>query len=189
MRTTVNEAQLHAYGQIALAIARHAFACAEADDARIREGRPELRDARWPICYHHCTSAFEYAARDLVRLGILRDFCQGSRLHFNYFVFACELDQADAVAVRNWRKGPPFDELLVTFLTLFGSYGSAYWGVSAEPNLPFGADSRIAATLAALAALGYLVKTTRGYVWSERARPQMQRAGYWQDYDAPPLGH
>jgi hypothetical protein len=186
---SMNKTQLHAYGQLALAIARHAFEKAEADDAKIRHGRPEVRNARRPIFYHDCTSAFERAAQDLVRLGILRDFCADSWLQHNYFVFACDIDQADAVAVRNWRDGPPFDDLLVTFLMLFGFYGSAYWGVSAEPKLPFGTDSRVESTLSSLGSLNYLVKTSSGYVWSERVRPQMQQAGYWQDDDAAPVMH
>lgn len=186
----MNEAELHAYGQIAQAIAKHAFSKAKFDDAKVREGRPEVRNAQWPIYYHDSMSAFEDAAQALLRLGILRDFCEGSRLQSNYFVFACDLDQADAFAVRNWRDGPPFDDLLVTFLALFGEFGTANWGFSVTRGLPFGSDSRIASTLAALASIGCLVKTTRGYVWSEHVRPQMQRAGFWQDEeDAPPVMH
>jgi hypothetical protein len=185
----LNDAQLHAYGKVAQAIARRAFDKAEFDDDKMRKGRPELRNARWPIYHHDFTSAYEAAAQDLQRLGILRDYCEGSWLQFTYFVFACDLDQADTIAVRNWRDGPSFDDLLVTFLALFGDLGP-YWGFSVTRGFPFGTDSRIASTLEALASLGYLVKTTSGYVWSERVRPQMQRAGYWQDdEDAPPVVH
>src|SRR5579871_6913265 len=46
-------------------------------------------------------------------------------------------------------RGRPFAKLLVTFINLFGEFGSEYWGFSGKPNVTFGFGGKIAPTLLA----------------------------------------
>src|ERR1700755_312689 len=151
----MNDSELLTYGLVVQAIAIHAFAKAEADPAVVG-----------PVYFHDFVSALEEAASDLVRLGILSPL--NDKRGCPYFVFSCEVGKSANVATRNWRKGPTFPELLVTFVNLFGEFGSEYWGFSSKPNDPFGENSKIASTLDALASLGYLTRTGNDYVWADR---------------------
>ena len=177
----MNEDELRAYGLLAQAIARHIFAQAERDDTKTRKGTLELRDAPWPIYYHYSTSTFERATGCLLRLGILRGVGPHAETIPFFFVFKSKVDDAAEIAVRHWQSGPSLEELLITFIDLFRFYGAAYWGFSTERGTPFGAGSKIPAVLDALGALGYLVKSDKGFVWMECAAGAMQAAGYWQD--------
>jgi hypothetical protein len=181
MRPNWNEPPLHAYAQLAQAIARHLYAAAQRNDTRNRGGRPELCDAPSPLYYHCHMSTFERACDDLCRLRIMRDACANTGLRGTYYVFACDVADADTVAMNNCTQGPSFDELFSTFLSLFGDFGSDYWGLSTQRNVPFGAGGRLVPALDALAALGYLTNTSVGYVWTERATAAMHSAGYWQE--------
>ena len=164
----MNESELRAYGLVAKAIANHAFAMASPEQPGLRRNYPE---APPPIYFTHFTSAFEQAASDLSRLGIFRPLDQGRGNCC--FAFDCEIDESNNLAGQNWRRGPTFAELMITFINLFGEFGSEYWGFSSKPDIPFGAGSRIATTLDALASLGYLTKTAGGYVWTDRIEPIM----------------
>ena len=176
----MNELELRAYGLVAKAIAKHAFGMASPEQPGLRRNYPE---APPPIFFHHFTSALEQAACDLSRLGIFRPLDQG-RNGDCCFAFDCEIEAADRVAERNWRRGPTLFELLVTFINLFGEFGSDYWGFSSKPNVPFGANSRITPTLDALASLGYLAKTHDGYIWTNLIVPAMLESyefQFWSD--------
>jgi len=165
----VNASELKAYGLVAQAIASHAFAKANADPA-----------VAGSIYFHDFMSAFEDAAHDLVRLGVLKPLDQ--KPGCAYFVFNCEIDEASRMAERNWQIGPKFPELLVTFVNLFGEFGREYWGFSSKPNVTFGAGGRITKALDALASLGYLKKKDGGYVWTDRIVPvmlQSYEAEFW----------
>jgi len=151
--------------------------------AEDKEFFPSFADAPWPIYYHYSMSAFESVAHDLWRLGILRPLDQKGGWAF-HFVFDCEIDESNDLAEQNWRQGPTFSELLVTFINLFGDFGGEYWGFSSKPIVPFGAGSRIATTLDALVLLGYLTKRDGGYVWTDRIAPVMlesYEAEFWSD--------
>jgi hypothetical protein len=179
----VNEAELRAYGLVAEAVAQHAFAMATAAQ---QEYVGHFPGAPRPIYCHVSTSTFEAVAHDLWRLKILRPLDQKG--HWAYhFVFDCEVRASSIVAERNWSDGPTFSELLVTFINLFGDYGTEYWGFSTKQNIPFGISSRIKPTLEALVPLGYLTETDEGYVWTELIAPVM-RASYnsddWLDQQA-----
>jgi|ERR1044072_668779 hypothetical protein len=180
----MNDAQLRTYGELAQAIAAHVSKQLETDDVRTKTDRPQLRDAPQPLFHHYFMSTFEAVAEDLRRLGILKDWGETVGLKWAYFVFDCEPSDAGAVARRNWQAGPSFDELLRTFLELFGDWGTEYWGFTIERDTPFGNGSRITPALDALSALGYLDKTSEGFVWTKRATEAMHSAGNWQDENA-----
>jgi len=177
----VSAAELRAYGLVAQAIAQHAFAWAEFEFER-RRHHSQFPEVTEPIFYHVSMSTLEAVAHDLWRLGILRPLDQIGDWAF-FFVFDCEVGESNLVAERNCSKGPTLFELLVTFVELFGEFGSN-WGFSSRPGLPFGIDSRILPTLDALSVLGYLQKTPGGYVWTELIVPVMRASNeyeYWSD--------
>ena len=176
----MNEAEVRAYGLIAQAIAKHAFAMAEDQN---KEDGYRFPNATRPIYCHLATSTFEAVARDLWRLGILRPLDQKGDWAF-HFVFDCEISRSNILAERNWPHGPTLFELLVTFINLFGDFGTQYWGFSTKPNILFGTNSRITPTLEALVTLGYLEKTDGGYLWTELIAPIMYasyEADGWSD--------
>jgi hypothetical protein len=178
----VNESEVRAYGLVAQAIAKHAFAWAEFEFERKRH-HSQFPEATGPIFYHISMSTLEAVVRDLWRLGILRPLDQIGDWAF-FFVFDCEVSESNLVAERNCSKGPTLFELLVTFVELFGEFGAEYWGFSAKPSVPFGIDSRILPTLDALSLLGYLEKTHNGYVWTEMIAPVMRESyefKHWPD--------
>jgi len=172
----MNEVELRAYGCVAQAIARHAFAMAESED---EENRHTFPDAPRPIYYHYSTSTYEAVAHDLWRLRILRPLDQQGDWAY-HFVFDCEVGESYAVAERNAPNGPTLFELLVTFVDLFGDFGTEYWGFSTKQGVAFGAGGRIEPTLDALSSIGYLTRTEGGYVWTELVAPVM-RASYNSD--------
>jgi hypothetical protein len=177
----MNELELRAYGSVAQAIARHAFAMAEREDRDNRHGNP---DAPWPIYYHWSMSTFEAVAIDLWRLRILKPLDEDKNWAC-YFAFDCEISESNAVAERNAANGPALSELLVTFIDLFGDFGTEYWGFSTRQGVPFGAGGRIEPTLAALASLGYLSRTEGGYVWTELIAPVMRASYGYRDWPDP----
>lgn len=179
----MNQDDLLAYGQLAQAMAMHIFSQAEHDDAKIREGRPELRDEPWPIYYHYSTSTFERATDYLARLGILKGVGPHAKTIPFYFVFESKVEDAAELAKRNWSSGPTLQELIVAFVDLFGEYGAAYWGFSTKRDTPFGEGGRIAPALDALCSLGYLRRTDKGFVWTKLSIDTMRSAGYWQETD------
>lgn len=180
----MNERQLRAYGQLAQAIALHVFAMAERNDTQIREQERStavVQEAPSPIYHHDFMSTFEKAADSLCRLGIMRDLFDKQQRAFVYFVFVCDVNEAGTFAERNWASGPSFDDLLVTFLDLFGDFGAKFWGFCTAPRRPFGLGSRIEPTFDALASAGYLTKTEHGYVWTHLVARSMFEAGYWTE--------
>ena len=177
----MNDAELRAYGELAHAIAAHVAKQLETDYVRKVTDRPQLRDAPQPLFHHTFMSTFESVADNLSRLRILKDWGETVGLKWAYYVFDCELSDAAAVARRNWNVGPSFDELLATFLELFGDWGTEYWRFSIERDKPFGKDSKITSALDALTELGFLDKSDKGFVWTKLATGPMQRAGNWQD--------
>jgi hypothetical protein len=183
----MNELELCAYGYVAKAIAQHAFAAAETEDKDCRAAFP---DAPGPIYHHWSMSNFEAAAHDLWRLRILRPLDESNGWAF-FFVFDCDVDESNLIAERNVSEGPTLFELLVTFINLFGDFGTEYWGFSTRQETRFGRNSRIKPTFDALAALGYLAKSEDGYTWTELIAPAM-RASYnsddWPDPAAAEAG-
>jgi hypothetical protein len=179
----LNEAELRAYGLVAQAIAQHAFASATQDQKHYVGQFP---GAPRPIYDHVSMSTFEAVAHDLCRLRILRPLDQQRDWAF-HFVFDCEVGASNIVAERNWSDGPTFTKLLLTFINLFGDFGTEYWGFSTKQNISFGNNSRIRPTLQALVPLGYLTETDEGYAWTELIAPVMRasyNSGDWLDQQA-----
>jgi hypothetical protein len=175
----VNEAELRAYGMVAQAIAQHAFAIAEAG----KENESYFPEARGPVYYHYSMSIFEAVANDLWRLRILRPLDQKADWAF-HFVFDCDVDQSNRVAERNWQSGPALFDVLVTFINLFGEYGTN-WGFSAKPELVFGQNSRMAPTLDTLASIGLVTKLGNGFIWTEHIAPMMRASYHYEDWPEP----
>ena len=161
-------------------MALHVFEHAKLGDDHYRTGMPEFRDVPAPIFHHMFMSVFEETASCLWRLGILRDVGSAAGRGFSFFVFGCNVEDAGAVAERNWSAGPAFDDLLDAFVNLFGDYGIDRWGFSTERHVPFNVDERIAPALDALAGLGYATKADKGYVWTDLIAPTMYRTYSWQ---------
>ena len=178
----MNEAEARAYGLIAQAIAQHAFAMAEAQTkhplSRFEDSFPE---ARRPIYDHYSDSTFEAVAHDLWRLGVFKPLDQQGGWAF-HFAFDCDVSDANVVAERNCPNGPTLSELLVTFINLFGDYGTKYWGFSTKPRIAFGQNSRIEPALSALSSIGYLASTDDGYVWTELIAPVMRLSHMYEDW-------
>jgi hypothetical protein len=185
-RLAVNEAELRAYGLVAQAIVRHAFAKASSETNRDR-GLYSSRfpGAPQPIYFHEYVSTFESVADDLCRLGILKPVDQRQ---IAYFVFDCEVSEANIVAERSWEQGPSLFDLLVTFVNLFGEFGTEYWGFSSSRGVPFGANGRLASAFDALATVGYLGKTDDGYVWTGLIAPVMQASYEFEGWSDQPVG-
>jgi hypothetical protein len=177
----MNELELRAYGSVAQAVARHAFAMAEGENEDNRDAFP---DAPRPIYYHWSTSTFEAVADNLWRLRILRPLDQKSYDAY-HFVFDCEVSVSNVVAERNAPNGPTLFELLVTFVDLFGDFGTEYWGFSTKQGVAFGAGGRIEPTLEALASIGYLTRTEGGHVWTELIAPVMRASYNFDDWPDP----
>lgn len=181
----MNEAELRAYCQLAQAIAWHVYEDAKVGDATHRNARPEFQSAPYPIYYNWSMSAFEAASLRLIQLDVLKPLTPV------FFVFDCDVKDASAVAERGYKTGPSFDEILDTFVLLFGEYPRD-WGVSTERDVPkdyglipiehdpsFEVDPRIKPALDALESLGYATRTPKGFVWTDRIAPAMQRAYIW----------
>jgi hypothetical protein len=179
----LNEAELRAYGRVAQAIAQHAFASATQDQKRYVGQFP---GAPRPIYYHVSMSTYEAVAHDLWRLRILRPLDQQGDWAF-HFAFDCEVGASNIVAERNWSDGPTFSELLLTFINLFGEFGTEHWGFSTKKNISFGNNSRIRPTLEALVPPRYLTETDEGYAWTELIAPIMRascNSDDWLDLQA-----
>lgn len=168
----MDKTHLEAYGALAQALAMRTFAAAEKDDAELRGTNELLRKAPYPIYYHEHMSTFEKTATALEKLGIVKSFL--SQAH-PYYVFDCEVAEAHARVMQNWKNGPTFEELLELFVESFASFGPNYWGFSVESDKPFGQNGRIAAALDALVPLGYLSKSNRSFAWTKAADPILKR--------------
>jgi hypothetical protein len=166
----MNEAQQHAYGQMAQALAWHADGWARGWDFKF----PGVSE---PIYCHLSDSTFEGVADCLWKLKIFRALDEKGDWA-SHFVLDCQPNDAYRVAIANREFGPPFEELLCTLIYLFGDYGAEYWGFSTRRGIPFGKDGRLAPMLTALVPLGYLEKSEAGYVWTDRIEPIMCAAGY-----------
>lgn len=172
--------ELQAYGRVAQALARHAYAMAVSEDEDYRKAFP---DAPGPIYYHWSTSTFEAVAHDLWRLGILRPLDQRGAWAF-HFVFDCPIDEANLVAERNAAAGPALAQLLTTFINLFADFGAQYWGFSTTPDVPFGLNARLTPTFDALASIGYLTKSEQGYTWTYLIAPIMRGSYFNEEWTA-----
>jgi hypothetical protein len=165
----VNELELHAYGKIAQTLAERAFNLADSEPKWSVTAFP---DVGGPIYRHYGNSTFEDLASVLWRLGILRSLEPELKLA-RYFAIDCELKEAEIVAQRNWQNGPSLPELLEVFIDLFDEYGKEYHDFSSSIYVPFGRNGRLTAVLDALASIGYIEKTSEGYVWTD-AEPVMR---------------
>lgn len=165
---TVNELELHAYGKIAQTLTERALSEAN-EPTQLSRGFPEVPG---PIYRHYGNSTFEALASVLWRLGILRPLEPELQLA-RYFAFNCELKEAENVAHRNWPNGPSLYELLKVFVDLFDGYGKEYHDFSSAMYAPFGRNGRLTVVLDALASIGYVEKTSEGYVWTD-AEPVMR---------------
>ncbi len=162
----MNEAEQHAYGLLAQALARHADSWARGWDFKW----PKVSG---PIYYHLSDSTFEGVAACLLELKIFRALDGGGG-----FIIDCEPDDAYRVAINNRELGPPFEELLRTTIDLFGDYGTAYWGFATQRHIPFGAGARLSPLFEALVPLGYVNRSEAGFLWTEQVAPIMRAAGY-----------
>jgi hypothetical protein len=174
----LNEAELRAYGLVAQALAQHAFAWATHDEMHFVGQFPGVPR---PIYDHVSMSTLEAVAYGLGRLKILKQLDQ----EHDYFVFDCEVPTSNIVAQHNWSDGPTFPELLLTFINLFGDFGTEHWGFSTKQNTPFGTNSRIKRTLEALVPLGYLAKTDAGFIWTDLIAPIMRVSYNFEDWSDP----
>lgn len=172
----MDKLELQAYGRVAQALARHAYAMAESEDKDYRHAFPH---ARGPIYYHWSTSTFEAVAHDLWRLGIVSPLDQRGDWAF-HFAFNCTIDEANLVAEQNAAAGPTLAQLLITFVNLFADFGTEYWGFSTKPDIVFGKNARLTPTFDALASIGYLTKSDQGYLWTYLIGPIM-RASYFDE--------
>ena len=160
----MNELELHAYGKIAQVLAERAFSIANDE---LPGSSPQFPDARLPIYRHWGNSTFEALASVLWRLGILRPLDPKGNWAYQ-FAFDCDVKEAGHVAQHNSRDGPSLFELLEVFIDLFNDYG-----ISNAIYVPFGRNGRLTAVLDALASIGYVEKTSEGYVWTN-AEPVMR---------------
>jgi hypothetical protein len=174
--SAMNELERNAYGAIAQGLAWHVHDFSEdsCKEFPISEKFPSEAKA---IYHHFSTSDFERVADNLWRLQILRPLDEQNGWAY-YFVMNCEPSDSYQMAISNWQSGPPFNELLLTFVTLFGDYGTEYWGFSTQQGVPFGKDGRLAFALDALAPLGYLEVNKAGYIWTAQIEPIMSAAGF-----------
>lgn len=170
----MNEAELNAYGQMALALARHADGWARGWDFKF----PGITK---PVYHHLSDSTFESVANCLWKLKVFRALDEENGGAAN-FVIDCELEDAFRIAIANHDIGPSFKELLYTRIYLFGDYGTQYWGFSTRRNLAFGKDGQLTSVLDALVPLGYAERTEAGYIWTERVAPIMREAGYEDEW-------
>lgn len=171
----MNELEKTAYGRMAQALAWHAHYSAENNGFKF----PGVTE---PVYDHISDSTFEAVAVSLWKLRILKPLDEeGGWAH--HFIMDCKPDDACHIAMSNWKHGPNFDELLITLITLFGDYGTEYWGFSTQRDVPFGKDGRLTSVLDALVPLGYLHKSEPGYIWTERVVPLMYAAGYEEEAD------
>jgi hypothetical protein len=81
-------------------------------------------------------------------------------------------------------SGPALFDVLVTFINLFGEYGTN-WGFSAKPELVFGQNSHMAPTLDALASIGLVTKLGNGFIWTEHIAPMMRASYHYEDWPEP----
>lgn len=167
----MNELELHAYGKLAQALAERAYQLADGDPW-VDALASQFPNAPCPIFAHKDT--FQSLALILWRLGILRPLDPGPKGWANAFAFECSTEEADQVAERNWQKGgPSLLELLEAFIDFFDDYGKDYHDFSSAIYVPFGRNGRMTPVLNALAPLGFVEKTDRGYVWTD-AEPVMR---------------
>ena len=170
----MNQAELNAYGQMALALASYADNSAKAWDFKF----PEISE---PIYHHLSDSTFEGVADCLWKLKIFKALDEQNGGAAN-FIIDCKLDDAFSIAIANCDAGPSFEELLYTLVNLFSDYGTQYWGFSTRRGLAFGKDGRLTPVLEALALLQYVKNSEAGYIWTERIAPIMRRAGYESEW-------
>lgn len=174
----MSDAELTAYGAISSALAEHAFAMASRDDA---SGQfPGLG----PIYYHLSMSNFEWTAETLWRLKILRPVDQVKNDWAYYFAFNCDPGDANSVAIDNWKSGPLLRKLIENFIYLFNDFGTAYWGFSSARDEWFGAHSWLEPVFEALAAIGYLDRSSQGFRWTSLAATAMYSTGCWDFWNS-----
>ncbi len=133
---SMNELERHAYCAIARALAWHAHDFAEESGKGFPISEKFPSEAR-AIYHHFFTSDFENVADNLWKLGILRPLHEQNE-RVAYFAMNCEPDDSYQIAMSHWQADPRLDELLLTFVTLFGDYGAEYWGFSTQRGVPFG---------------------------------------------------
>lgn len=169
---TMSAAEVRAYGEVAQALANHAYGMAE-----MEKWKPgQFPGVPRPIYWHYCSSAFEWTAESLRLLKILRPI---DGVMSQFFAFECDLSDARIVAIRNAESGPHLSELIENLIYLIGEYGTAYYGFSTELHKPFGAKGRLASTLESLAALGYLDESADGFTWTSLGVRAMYSTGAW----------
>lgn len=165
----MSDAELHAYGDIAQALADHAFDMA-ANDRFLLDKFPGMG----PVYWHVCMSAFEWTAETLCRLRILRPI-EGEA---QCFVFDCDLKDARSVAVANHKSGPLLRKLIENFIYLYDDFGGGS-GFSSTPDKWFGLNSRLEPVFESLAAIGYLEKSVQGFRWTPLAATAMYSTWCW----------
>jgi hypothetical protein len=172
----MDEPHLKAYGLLAEAIYRHAHAMAEHDYERNR------RDARYecaprPIYNNYSMSTFEDVSDALCKLEMMKPLDVTALA----CAFACALEDVANIAERNWQNGQGFEELLTTFVALFGEFGAGYWGFATDRNKLFEPGEHLRAVLAALAVIGYATVENGRYKWTTKMCPIMSasRANFW----------
>jgi len=95
------------------------------------------------------------------------------------FSFICTLEDARDLAERNCDAGPIFDDLLTTFVRLFGEYGAGYWGFETAKDVSFEPRKELIDVFNALVVLGYMAEDKSGYCWTNKMAPSMASAGFW----------
>lgn len=165
--------ELEIYGRIAEAIA-----------AAVREGQTHEpgsvnrggKSVPLPIPYfYHChDSVFESYAEILSRLGILQpvtpdpvECC---------FSFAIEQGRDYEQAISRAANGPPFSEVLTTFLSNAVDYGG---GFRLYQQHPFPVCAELDPLFKLLAKAGYVQRLGREYRWTEKIVPLMEAADLW----------
>jgi hypothetical protein len=160
----MNELERRAYGKIAQALTERTYQVA-VGDLRADALASEFPEAPRPIFAHDSNSSFESLARVLWPLHILTPLDPNDKGWAYRFAFACRVEESDQVAERNWQYGPSLSELLETFIDFFDGYGKEYYDFSSAAFVPFGRTGRMDHVLDALASLGYVERTSEGYVW------------------------
>ncbi|MEQ8176789.1 MAG: hypothetical protein RIC52_18105 [Amphiplicatus sp.] len=117
-------------------------------------------------CFHDGgQSVFEDVARALTKLRILRPIYDGKCGAYGY-EFECDIENAALRAIRYFRYGPSFEELLFIFIEL----QTGHHGLSESFSEPFAPEKQLLPVLDSLTQCGYLEKTDKGFVWSQEMR-------------------
>ena len=95
--------------------------------------------------------------------------------------FLCAPEDVRYIAERNWQKGQSFEDLLTTFIALFGEFGTDYWGFSTDRDLWFEPGAHLCTVLTVLAEIGYASEERGHYRWTKKIYPVMSapRTNFW----------